>query len=153
MQAPRHSLHYGDGSGFNERRRGLRSFSIQHTPEAPPVSMQRAPGWEPGSLPAGIRTKPTLRQARAHVARPAIVRLLPDASSVLVFWQRPGIGYRARVGRNGMAWSPTPSLLPSAARSAVRSSQGYSVVPKHIDCSWPLPQAITRSPLLAAMTA
>ncbi len=36
-----------------------------------------------------------------------------------------------------------------AERSASRSSQGYSVVPKHMLCSWPLPHTITTSPAVA----
>ncbi len=55
--------------------------------------------------------------------------------------------------RKGGPSSRRPRCTSSAWASAMRSSQGYSVSPKHMDCSCPLPQTRTMSPAWASATA
>ncbi len=57
------------------------------------------------------------------------------------------------VGRPRLGMGRACRWASRAAWVAVRSSQGNSTVPKHIDCSWPLPQMSTMSPGRASPSA
>jgi hypothetical protein len=55
----------------------------------------------------------------------------------------------ARLASGASIRTAESELATIAARIASRSSHAYSIVPKHMLCSWPLPQAMTISPACA----